>query len=343
MTAPRRPTLADVASLANVDSSVVSRVLNNDSALRVRDETRARVLAAIQELGYKRNVQAQSLRTKRANAIGLVIPTYDSPVYAAVIDGAASAATDRDAFLLTASLTTLNTVGSEGSPLDLLATGRVDGLLVGGHDYEVPLGDFHATSAPVLTVNRRIPGFDRWVVLDDEGAAAMAVHHLIDIGHREIAHLAGPPSADTASRRQAGFVSAMRERGLSTQQTRVIEADYTIAAGAVAAASLIADVSPPTAIVAANVASAVGALYALRQVGVNVPDDVSLVAIHDSPLAEYLDPPLTVVEMPLFELGRRGVELLLESPGSEPVHEVVEGPMRLIERGSTKAVTKGER
>jgi LacI family transcriptional regulator, galactose operon repressor len=339
MTAPRRPTLADVAMLANVDSSVVSRVLNNDSALRVRDETRERVLEAIRELGYRRNVQAQSLRTKRANAIGLVIPTYDNPVYTAVIEGAAAASRDRDAFLLTASLTTLNTVGAGGSPLDLLATGRVDGLLVGGHDYEFPVGDFDVTTAPVLTVNRRIPGFDRWVVLDDEGASTIAVNHLVDAGHREIAHIAGPLFADTASRRQAGFESAMRERGLAIGESRIVGADYTIAAGAAAARALIVAPSPPTALVAANVASAIGALYALRRSDVKVPDDISIVAIHDSPLGEYLDPPLTVVEMPLFQLGRRGVELLFESPGSEPINEVVEGPMRLIRRGSTRSIT----
>lgn len=334
MTAARRPTIADVASLAGVDRSVVSRVLNDDPVLRVRDDTRARVLEAVDKLGYRRNVAAQSLRAKRANAIGLVIPTYDNPVFTAIIDGAASEATDRGAFLLTASLAMLGTVGE--SPIDLLATGRVDALLLAGHDIRIPVGALTHGGAPVLTINRRIPDFDRWVVLHDEEAVAIAVSHLADLGHRHIAHIAGPPDADTALRRREGFLAATDTLGIQRDQAPIIEADYTAPGGAAATRVLLEQRSSlPTAIVAANVASAVGALHALRDAQRRVPEDVSVIAIHDSPFAGYLEPPLTVVGMPLFELGRRAVEILIERAPDEVVNEVVSGPMTLIERAST--------
>lgn len=330
MTSARRPTLVDVAAIADVDKAIVSRVLNSDPTLRVRDDTRRRVLDAVEQLGYRRNAHARSLRVRRATAIGLVIPTYDNPVYTAVIHGAALGAQANGSFLLTASLATLDIAGE--TPADLIGTGRIDGLLLAGQSLDVPT-DTQRAGVPVLCVNRRVTGFDRWVILDDEGAAAIAVDHLLGLGHRRIAHLAGPSTADTADRRRAGFARALRRAGVPDGP--VVEADYTSEGGAQAAARLLAMKGRPTAIVVANVASAVGALSALRRHGVAVPGEVSIVAIHDLTLARFLEPPLTVVEMPLIELGRRGAELLMTTSANASVNEVVTGPMLLIERGST--------
>lgn len=329
----KRPTLADVAALAAVDKAVVSRVLSNDPALRVRDETRQRVLDVVEQVGYRRNVNARSLRTSRATAIGLVIPTYDNPVYTAIVNGAAAGAVAHDSFLLTASLTTLEIAGE--SATDLIATGRVDGLLLAGQSLDTSLNASVVNMAPVLSVNRRVSGFDRWVVLDDEGAARVAVQHLVKLGHERIAHIAGTPTADTAIRRRTGFLDAMSDSGLTVGDGMLVEADYTLEGGALAASKLAALDERPTAIVVANVSSAVGALFALRSGGVSVPYDTSIIAIHDLPLARFIEPALTVVSMPLHELGRRGVELLMTKPGDEIVNEVVRGPMELVERSST--------
>lgn len=330
MTSARRPTLVDVAAIADVDKAIVSRVLNSDPTLRVRDDTRRRVLAAVEQLGYRRNAHARSLRVRRATAIGLVIPTYDNPVYTTVIHGAALGAQEIGSFLLTASLGTLAIAGE--TPADLVTTGRIDGLLLAGHSTDVS-DHRQFGGVPVLCVNRRVSGFDRWLVLDDEGAARIAVDHLLRLGHRRIAHLAGPPSADTADRRRAGFHRALASAGVF--EAPVVEADYTSEGGAQAASQLLSLTPCPTAIVVANVASAVGALSTLHHRGIAVPHDLSIVAIHDLPLARYLEPALTVVEMPLIELGRRGVELLMTTPADSLINEVVRGPMSLIERDST--------
>lgn len=341
MTGIKRPTLVDVAARAGVDKAVVSRILSGDAALRVRDETRQRVLEAVEDLEYHRNSVARSLRAERAGAIGLVIPTYDNPVYSAVIDGAATAAAAHEAFLLTASVKMLAAAGE--SPLDLIRSGRIDGLLLAGTSIDLQGPSRMKDRLPCVSVNRRIPGYERWLVLDDQGAARLAVDHLRDLGHTQIGHIAGPASADTAERRLRGFIEAVRAAGLDDRTELIARSDYTSRGGVNAARTLVNLDRSPTAIVVANLASAVGVLFGLRKSGLRVPDDVSVVAIHDLPLAEFLEPPLTVVKMPLAELGRRGVELLLTTTPSADINEVVAEPMILITRASTAPPPPGRR
>lgn len=330
----RRVTLSDVATLAQVDRSVVSRVLNRDPRLNVREETRDRVLRAIEQLGYRPDPIARSLRTRRAEAFGLLIPDFSNPVYASIIKGAEAAAARRGCVLMTGSLAG---AGYETRQyVDLLARGRVDGMLLAGADATGELIDhLQRLEVPWLLINRRLPGAGRHVTLDDERAAALAVEHLVDLGHRRIAHLAGPPEADTAQRRRAGYERAARTAGLQVRDDLLVAGDYTSTGGASGMAALMALDPPPTAVFVANVAAAVGALYAARRAGRSVPQDVSVVAVHDLPLAAYLEPPLTTVRMPVEELGTRALALLASMPPEAGIAEVIEGPMELVVRGST--------
>lgn len=327
-------TLADVAARARVDRSVVSRVLNDDPRLNIRPETRARVVAAIDELGYRPNAIARSLRTRRSEALGLLIPDFSNPIYATVITGAEAAAARNGLVLLMGSLS--GTQAGAGRYAELADEGRVDGLLLAGTD---PTGDLVArlegAGVPWLLVNRRAPGARRCVLLDDERAAAMAVEHLVALGHRRIAHITGPEASDTGARRRAGYLRAMADAGLEAPAALTAASDYTYASGAEAMRRLLAADPRPTAIFVANVAAAIGALAAARGAGVAVPGEVSVLAVHDLPLAEYLEPPLTTVRMPLRELGERAVELLLRTPPAEPVDEIVDGDIDLVVRGST--------
>lgn len=330
----RRVTLSDVATLAQVDRSVVSRVLNRDPRLNVREETRDRVLRAIEQLGYRPDPIARSLRTRRAEAFGLLVPDFSNPVYASIIKGAEAAAARRGCVLMTGSLAG---AGYETRQyVDLLARGRVDGMLLAGADATGELIDhLQRLEVPWLLINRRLPGAGRHVTLDDERAAALAVEHLVDLGHRRIAHIAGPPEADTAQRRRAGYERAARTAGLQVRDDLLVAGDYTSTGGASGMAALMALDPPPTAVFVANVAAAVGALYAARRAGRSVPQDVSVVAVHDLPLAAYLEPPLTTVRMPVEELGTRALALLASMPPEAGIAEVIEGPMELVVRGST--------
>jgi LacI family transcriptional regulator len=225
-----------------------------------------------------------------------------------------------------------------------LASGRVDGLLLADTDASteagagasaVPGSALEPLSVPFLLVNRRVPGVSRYIVLDDERAADMAVSHLVGLGHTQIAHIAGPPSADTARRRAAGYHAAMHAAGLATPPDLVVSADYTPAGGFGAMSELLALRHPPTAVFVANVTSAAGALHSAAARGARIPGDVSVITVHDLSLAAFLSPALTTVRMPLTGLGARALELLAEVPAGDPILETFDGPMELVILDST--------
>ena len=325
-----RATIADVARLALVDPSVVSRVINSDKRLVIKRETRGRVLDAIRELNYHPNAAARSLRTSQSGAFGLLIPDFANPIYAEIIAGAERAATERDALLLVGSAV-------EDRPeryVHMLASGQVDGLLLAIDSlHSDTVASIISTGRPVVSVNQRIKGVERTILADDEGASRIAVRYLYDLGHRRIAHLRGPASSDTAKRRLSGFRKALESCVIAGADAAVVGGGYTTEAGVMAVRELVALPSRPTAVVIANIAAAIGAMSALREAGVRVPEDISLVAIHDIPLAAHLAPPLTTVSMPLVEMGAAGVAAL-SGDGTEGV-TVVRKPTLLIERRST--------
>jgi LacI family transcriptional regulator len=332
----RKVTLKDVAERAGVDRSVVSRVINNDPVLNIREETRNRVRRAVEELDYRPNAIARSLRTSQAGSYGLLIPDFTNPIYTLIIRGAEAAAARADHLLLTGSIS-----GESFEPeryVELLARGRVDGLLLAGtvESGELMEDQLSRLGLPYVWLNRRPPESRRYVILDDERAAALAVGHLDGLGHTRIAHISGPLNADTAQRRLSGYLKATKEAGLGLDEQLVVEADYTNVGGAQAMGSLLKLPQAPTAVFVANVASAIGALYAAKLAGFSVPDDVSVVAVHDLPMAGYLAPPLTTVRMPLEALGRRGVELLSAASERDAIEEVLAMPMELIVRRSTQ-------
>jgi LacI family transcriptional regulator len=330
---PGKVTLSDVAVLAGVDRSVVSRVINDDPGLNIRSDTRQRVLETIEKLGYRRNAAARSLRTARSYMLGLLIPDFANPVYAEIIKGAENEAGRLGYGLMTAS--------SEGVRrgvdhyVDLFGQGRVDGLLFAGEESGRELERLRALGVPWVLVNRRIEGTDRYVVLDDEHGSRLAVDHLVALGHRLIAHVAGPETADTARRRRIGYSSAMSGAGLAADPRLIVHADYTPAGGWTAMNELLAARERPTAVYVANVASAVGVLHALHAAGVSVPGDISVIAMHDMSLAGHLVPALTTVRMPLGELGARAVRLMATRGATDPITEVVTEPAEVVVREST--------
>jgi LacI family transcriptional regulator len=327
-------TLADVAAKAGVDRSIVSRILNAEVGLRVRDDTRARVHRAVKELGYRPNSVARSLRTAQAGAFGLLVPDFADPLFAQVIRGAEEAAATYDRVVLTAS--TQGEKAALRSHLERISNGRVDGLVFAGSRVELTTAEMEGFHLPWLLLNRRTPRARRFVILDDTAAADMAVTHLIDLGHRRVAYITGPPWADTAARRRAGYERALNTAGIDVDERLIVASEYAFDSGAAATQQLLDRKDPqPTAIFADSWTIAVGVLHQLHASGVAVPSRMSVVNIHDVPVATHLSPALTAVRMPMQALGARGIELLMSTQADDPIRETLDAPMELVVRGST--------
>lgn len=329
----RRPTMGDVAAHAGVDISVVSRVLSKDPALRVRDETRRAVLRSVRELNYRPNMLARGLRTSRSQMIGLILPNFLNPVYASIISGAERAAAELDLVLLVGS--TAKGDVAEQRQNSILSSGLIDGLLVAGSVDAIDIEPITDAGVPVLLVNRRSTGIDRYVVIDDARAASMAVEHLVSLGHRWIGHLAGPVDVEPSKQRHVGFLAAMNSAGLRVKRSWVVRAPLTTEGGAAAMSQLLELPHRPTAVIADSVAPSIGALEEARKRGLEVPRDLSVVGLHDVDLLQWIHPGLTTVRTPLEELGEFAVRTIHSaSPGTRIV-ETISGPMELVVREST--------
>ncbi|WP_154403487.1 LacI family DNA-binding transcriptional regulator, partial [Bordetella pertussis] len=204
--------IVDVAKAANVSPAVVSRILSNDSKLVVREETRARVQQAIEELGYTPNLQARGLRLSRSNTLAMIVPELNSPVFPVIIQGAQRAAWERGYSLLVGGMG-----GEEEDPKvagRLLRSNRIDGLLVttGRHEAQM-LQELATLNAPFVLVNRYLDDQHPYVELDERGAAAAITRHFIELGHRRIAFLGGLQRR-VGERRVAGYADALAEAGL---------------------------------------------------------------------------------------------------------------------------------
>ena len=332
--------IRDVAALAGVSVATVSRVLTSDARFRVRAETRERVLVAARELDYVPSHAGRSLRTARSSAIAVAVPDVTSAVFAELTAGADEAAT---AHGLTLVLAKAEQLAAESDGVTRLwGKGRVDGIILQIPDGAPPglVDSLAAQEIPIVLINSLSDGPLDTIVLDDDAGISLAVEHLVSLGHRSVGFIGGLPASATGMRRRAGFIRALREHGLpvpgeSAPAGWLTDHGYGGPDGRTAAAGLLASPSLPTAIVVANLNAALGVLAEIHRSPLRVPDDISLVALHDVWYADALWPPLTTVRMPLRELGASAVGMLLQHRRGEPVHRVVDAPPLLVVREST--------
>lgn len=335
---PRRVTISDVARVAGVTPATVSRVLNEDRTLRVAAKTRARILSAVQSLQYVPNAAARALRLSTSGAVALVMHDLSNPVYSEILQGAQAAAAGADYVVVLAEADHL--VTGAHALNRLLAGRRIDGLLLqpAGDLSDELIGELLRRQVPTVLINDRHDGGISSVALDDETGAVVAVQHLIALGHTEIAHITGSPSARARERRK-GFLRAMSEAGLVLDATLEVTGGWDADSGIKAAKILMRQrPQPPTAIFVDNIRTAIGVLHAFSNAGLAVPSDVSIVALHDTWLAQYTYPSLTTVRMPLREMGATAMHLLFEGiEGGAGRHLKVDSPTPcLCARGSTR-------
>jgi LacI family transcriptional regulator len=330
-----RATLADVAAAAGVDTSTVSRVLRGGDGHRVADDTRERVLACAQALGYRPNLMARGLRTARSSTLGIAVPQLENPVFPEIILGAEAAARAAGYALLISHV--LEGAGDAATYEHLSRVSHVDGLLVATLEGEAALArSLERSGVPYVLINRKLARAAHHVVFDNFAAAEMATEHVLALGHRRVAHLAGHTTGYNGKRRLAGWRSALEAAGAEADAAWVAEAGYTFEGGHQAMQRLLALDPRPTAVVAATVLSAAGALKALHEARVRVPAQMSVIAIHDVPMAEMLHPPLTTVRLPLRQMGQlaaQGLIDLIEGRCERVEHTL--SPEHVVSRGST--------
>lgn len=329
--------IRDVAALAGVSVGAVSRVLSQDPTLRVSDETRQRVVDAAASLEYVPSYAARALRTSRAGSLALVLPEVTSAVVAAMVRGVEVAAGERGVNVVLARAARLEQ--DEAWLRSVVGSGRVDGVILQLPDGIAPerIQEMLREPVPLVLINSAGSGPVSTAVMDDHRSMRPAVRHLHELGHRSIGFIGGRPNNPTAVRRREGFLDAMREFGLVADAEEIMDLGFTGVDGRRAAQHLIARGLLPTALVVANVDAAMGVLAELHKNGVRVPDDISLIALHDVWYADATWPPITTVTAPMSELGAAAVALLLDDyPRDQAVHRVVDTPaFELTVRSST--------
>jgi LacI family repressor for deo operon, udp, cdd, tsx, nupC, and nupG len=324
-------TIKDVALELGMSVATVSRALSRPELLR--PATRERVLSAVERLGYRPNIMARGLRKGTAYAILIVAPNL-SPFFLEIFAGAESVTRNSPFSLLFG-----NSNGDrdhEQQFFDQVASGKADGIILLTGVVPEAYASGGRQLPPLVSVLERLSGAVVPVVQSDNYAGAMeAVRHLIDLGHRRIAHIIGLRRVPSTIRRLEGYRAALAAAGLRAPPELVQTGDFTMSSSAAAVARLMALRDPPTAVLCGNDEMAYGAIRALFKMGLSVPEDISVVGFDDQNLAEFYNPPLTTVNIPRHELGRRAAEAMLEQlAGRDLVREIVL-PTRLIVREST--------
>jgi len=305
---------------------------------RVTDETRKRVEAAIDELGYQPNAIARSMARGRTYTLACISPNLTDFTYASFIEGAESEARQQGYFLLTASApngeTFVNLVNQ------LLASQRTEGLLVitpnvEPHHYCIP----KYVSAVFIGANPK----QDWlasVTLDEESAGRLATEHLIQLGHSQIAHISGPLIEDSSQNRLSGYQAAMAAASLASDPRLAFEGDWSATSGYQAVQYFLENKLQFRAIFAHNDRMAVGAIRALRDAHKLIPQDVSVIGIDDMPLASYFDPPLTTILQDTFRMGREAACQLISSieEPKNPCQQIRVEPKLIIRQSTTQYV-----
>jgi DNA-binding LacI/PurR family transcriptional regulator len=303
-----RFTIRDVAERAAVSPATVSRVLNGHPNY-VREDTRARVLQVVKELGYQPHAAASALRTNRTYAVGLIIPDITNPIWPEVALGV-----QRTARRAGYSVVLANTDGDDRSEHDYLAMARragLDGLVI--NPSQITSAELLDTGIPATILGNRtdFPAFDT-VGVDSEGGTVAAVEHLYGLGHRRIALVVSPNNPVAGRTRRRGYQRALAACDLPLDDRYVVEPSVTHDGTKEALTGLMGLAHPPTAIFASNDHQAIALLAAARLLGIRVPEHLSIVGMDDIAAAAATVPPLTTLRRPQRAYGEAAMEFLLE-------------------------------
>lgn len=310
-------TMLDVSLRAGVSKATVSRVLNGTG--QVKESTRIAVFKAVEELGYRPNLLAQALANQTSNTIGLVVSNFDGPYFGRLLRQAAHLIEASGKHMIVTD--GHDTPEGEREAVHLLIDRRCDAIILYTRFMEEPalmqlISQHHA----LMVINRDLPqARDRCVFFEQQQAASEVVKYLIKQGHRQIACITAPINTPTAQSRLAGYKDALEQNQITYHDSLVTLGDSSVAGGYHACCELLARQQPFTALFACNDDMAIGALRALHQAGKRVPEDVSLFGFDDEPSAEYLQPSLSTVYLPIDKMISTAITQALRLSSGEIV------------------------
>lgn len=328
------PNIRDVADLAGVSVATVSRALQQPE--RVSPKTRAKVMSAVSEVGYKPNLMAVKFRSGKTHSLVVLVPTVANVFFARVISGMQEAAAESGYSLLLGN--TLGNADIEANYAKMVQTSQADGLIqlrahnpfsedTGKNDSMLPM----VNACEVLSSN-----ICPTVTLDNRAAARAMTEHLLSLGHKRIALFKGPADSPLTQERLAGYRDALQAADIPYDQSLLFAGDFTLQAGYEAAGRMLALDSRPTAVFCENDETALGALQGFKNAGLRVPQDISVAGFDNIDFAAYCDPPLTTIAQPAEAFGRTAVNLLVDVlEGKLTTAPKVIMPFELILRGST--------
>jgi LacI family transcriptional regulator len=321
-------TLEEIAKLAGVSRSTVSRVVNDQP--NVREEVRERVRKVIHDTGYQPYAAARSLVTRRTRIIGVIIPEalstlFTDPFFSLLLQGVTGACNTHDYHLM---LYLFKGPADQGEMYRrVVGSGHLDGVIVASTRMEDPLiPKLLQDRVPFVLVGRHTDERVSYVDVDNVAGARMAVEHLIRTGHHRIATITGPLNMTSGQDRLEGYLQALERQRLPVDEALIVEGNFTEASSMAAARRLLS--LSVTGIFAASDIMAVGALKVIREAGLKVPLDVALVGFDDVPIASALQPALTTVRQPIVQMGSMAADLLmsfLEDPpsGDASAHKII--------------------
>jgi DNA-binding LacI/PurR family transcriptional regulator len=327
-------TIKEVAARANVATGTVSRVLQGAS--NVRADLRARVLRAVQDLNYEPNQIARSLKSRRTYSLGMIIPDITDPFFPQLTRGAEDAAADQNYVLMT--LNTDNQLEREKVALESLKRRQVDGVLLvmapngGNLDH---INSVLSAKIPVVCLDRVDDRLKvSTVKVDDIGASELCVSHLVSQGHRRIAIITGDLQTHTAMDRFRGFKNMLRKSKIPMEEGFVFRGNFSFESGYWLTKQMCASTYRPTAVFVSNGLMGLGVFKALREMGVQCPNDIAVALFDDLQQGESFSPPITAVAHPSYEIGHKGAELLIEqierpSATFKPVHITLRAELRV--------------
>jgi LacI family transcriptional regulator len=336
-------TLKDVAARAGVHPATASRALSPETSLLVSEDTARRVRDAAKALGYRPNPLARSLRTRRSHTVGVLIPDLNNPLFPPIVRGLEDRLAEAGYVALLGN--TDSDEKRERIVFEQMRARHVDGfVLATTHLRSSLLAEAARADLALVLMNRMAEDQDfSSVSVDNESGIRMAVSHLAALGHRRIAHIAGPQDLSTGLNRYRGFITAMAASGLPVDPELVVFAmAFSVEEGLRCCRQLLAAPGRCTAVAAGNDMLAVGSYAALDEAGLSCPEDMSVVGFNDMPFIDRLRPPMTTIRFPHYQVGTEAAHLLLEriaGPGG-PVKILYLAP-ELVVRGSTARCAAG--